>query len=324
MVFLISCLVAVSLGGVIYLVIDSTVGKTAIEKKRYKERIQNTESISSGGGISIEKTTFLGTLYLLNDSFQESEVIKRIALLLKMSGTKMSVARFFFLMTFGTLLVALVMIFVLKTKVLSSMIYPFLIFVGLPILFLIMKRRSYVKQFEENFPKALQSVRGSLQAGHGIGLAFETLAKESAFPINVEFTQVLSEVALGKVFTDSLADLAKRIRNKDFNMFVIALSVQQESGGNLVYVLKNLEATIRARQSLQKEMSALTAQAKMGSYVLLGLPIGVFFIIKLVNPNYMDPFFEPGLGTQLLYGAIGMYGAGVLTILKITSVRIAS
>ena len=128
--------------------------------------------------------------------------------------------------------------------------------IGVPLLiisFLAQRRR---KKMQEQFPVALDVFVRSLRSGHPIAGALELLTEEMEDPIGSEFGLATDEVAYGADLTDALNDIAERWDLDDIRMFVVSLSVQNETGGNLAEILDNLSKVIRERASLFLKVSS--------------------------------------------------------------------
>jgi len=71
----------------------------------------------------------------------------------------------------------------------------------------------------------------------------------------------------------SLTNLTKRIPVQDFRIFVAAVLIQRESGGNLAEVLDKVVQTSRERFRLKKQVSVHTAQGRLTGWVLSFMPL---------------------------------------------------
>ena len=115
------------------------------------------------------------------------------------------------------------------------------------------------KKVEQQFPVALDIFVRALRAGHPIAAAIELLTKEMEDPIGSEFGLVGDEVAYGAELTQALGSMAERWDLEDIRMFVVSLSVQNETGGNLAEILENLSKVIRERASMMMKVRALSS-----------------------------------------------------------------
>jgi tight adherence protein B len=79
----------------------------------------------------------------------------------------------------------------------------------------------------------------------------------------------------------------------DLTMLVTVINIQAEVGGNLADVLDGVVTTIRERVRIFQEIRSLTAQQRITSYALAGLPFIVGGAVMAINPGYMMPLFSP-------------------------------
>ena len=89
----------------------------------------------------------------------------------------------------------------------------------------------------------------------------------------------------------------------DVRLFVIALLVQKETGGNLVEILDNLAHVIRERFKIAGDVRVRTAQGRLTAGVLIALPLVMLFLLHLVNPDYIKTLFVEHMGKLMLLGA---------------------
>ena len=194
--------------------------------------------------------------------------------------------------------------------------------IGVPLLvisFLAQRRR---KRMQEQFPMALDIFVRSLRTGHPIAGALELLTQEMEDPIGSEFGLVTDEIAYGAELTDALNDMADRWDLDDIRMFVVSLSLQSETGGNLAEILDNLSSVIRERASLYLKVRALSSEGRMTGLMLTGLPIFTFVLVFLLNPGFYldvaaDPIFYIGFPLLLVW-----YVVGVIAIRKLVNIKV--
>lgn len=161
----------------------------------------------------------------------------------------------------------------------------------------IRKRNS---DFINKFPDALDMIVRSVRSGFPLSTALQMLAENAEEPVRGEFRQVVDDLALGRTLTEALARLAIRINEPDIRFFVVVLSVQQETGGNLSEIVSNLSGVIRKRKHLRLKIRAMTSEGKATGWVLGGLPVFVFGALTLVSPEYLQPFYTDSLGNIML------------------------
>lgn len=194
------------------------------------------------------------------------------------------------------------------------------VFLPLSILSMIATRRR--KRVEQQFPIALDVFVRALKAGHPIASALMILTEEMEDPIGSEFGLVSDEVSYGSELTDALSDMAERWDLDDIRMFVVSLTVQSETGGNLAEILENLSTVIRARASLFLKVRALSSEGRMTGWLLTVLPIFAFVSMFAVNPEFYlrvaeDSYFIIGFITLMT-----MYVVGFVMIKKLVDIKV--
>ena len=194
--------------------------------------------------------------------------------------------------------------------------------VGLPVIVISRIAQRRYKRMEEQFPVAIDIFTRSLRAGHPIASAIFLVTEEMADPIGSEFGLVSDEVAYGAELTDALAAMAERWNLEDMRMFVVSVSVQSETGGNLAEILENLSNVIRARASMYMKVRALSSEGRMSGWMLTVLPVLTLISLFLVSPGFyfdvaQDPIFLIGFPALLL-----LYGIGVLIIRRIVDLKV--
>jgi len=186
-----------------------------------------------------------------------------------------------------------------------------------PFVFIMLERLKRKKRFSEGFPDAIARIAGSLRAGYSMQMAIEALLEDSRPLIAEEFRRVLAEMEVGQGFEVALQKMLERIDTPDLRLFIASISIQRESGGNLAELMDNLEATIRQRFELQRELQAAAAQAKFSGAVLSFLPLFVGIALFFIHRNYILFFFQDPIGRNLFWLCITGQVLGFLTIHKL-------
>ena len=170
------------------------------------------------------------------------------------------------------------------------------------------QRRS--EKFADQLEQTLPLMGGSLRAGFGIMQALDAVARESESPTSDEFHRLIVETRLGRDLTDAMAALAARVTSEDFNWVVQAIEIHRQVGGDLAEVLDNVYATIRDRNKIRRQIKALSAEGRFSALVLFILPLAMFGVITVLNPNYISELTTHTIGIALLIGAAALMTLG--------------
>ncbi len=154
------------------------------------------------------------------------------------------------------------------------------------------KAKKRLALIEEQLPDAVELMVRSLRVGHPFSSAVNIVAREVADPLGSEFGVIADESAYGREVSESLKSLAERMDMQDLRFLAVAVTIQQQSGGNLAEILDGLAKVIRARFKLFRRVKAITAEAKWSGMFLSVFPILALVAINVIQPNYYDEVKE--------------------------------
>ena len=195
-------------------------------------------------------------------------------------------------------------------------------FLPLPFLYVRHRRAKRLSKLEQQLPEALGMMVSALRVGHSLIASLGAVAQDSREPISGEIRKCFEEQNYGVDLRTALVNLTQRAPIQDFRIFVAAVLIQKESGGNLAEVLEKVAETTRERFRLKKQVSVHTAQGRLTGWILSLLPLGLGLAMYFVNPDGMSILWKRPIGLKLLYTAIGMDIVGALIIRKIVRIRV--
>lgn len=182
------------------------------------------------------------------------------------------------------------------------------------------QRRSekFLKQLPDAIDIMIRSVRAGLPIIEGIGV----VRKEFLAPLGPEFNTIRDKVHFGATLDEALWEIAGRIDRPEFNFFVICISVQKETGGNLTEALENLSRILRQREQMKMKVKALSSEARASAYILSAMPFLLTILVMFMNPGYLDLLFDDPRGNMLMYMGLGSLASGVMVMMKMVRFRI--
>lgn len=194
--------------------------------------------------------------------------------------------------------------------------------IGLPMLFVSFLAQRRRKKMQEQFPVALDIFVRALRSGHPVSSAIELLTQEMNDPIGTEFGLISDEISYGADLHEALEDMAERWDLEDIRMFVVSLSVQNETGGNLAEILDALSKVIRERAALFLKVRALSSEGRMTGWLLTALPVITFVLLFAGNPEFYlevasDPIFYIGFPIMILWFIFGVFWIKNMVNLKV-------
>jgi tight adherence protein B len=176
----------------------------------------------------------------------------------------------------------------------------FLILVGgaaavgasLPFAYVFLKRGQRLNKLTGQLPDAFDLMARVIRAGQTMSQALQAVADEFEAPLAGEFAYCFEQQNLGLPPEVALRDLARRTGLLEIKIFVLALLVQQQTGGNLAELLDKLSGIIRERFKVRGKVRALTAEGRMQAVVLLALPPLMFLLMLFLNRSYAQVLLD--------------------------------
>lgn len=225
------------------------------------------------------------------------------------------------------LIIWLILIFIPAGLVIlfSNELIPAVTLIGmgalLPPIYIKKQQKKRTMKFESQLSDALMVICNCIRSGLTFQQALETSAEQMDAPISQEFARVMREVRYGNNLEKALNNMVKRVGSVDLMLAVSAVNIQRQTGGNLSVILENIASTIKERQKVKDDIRVLTSTGRISGGVIGMLPVGMFLILLLINPDYIKLFFETQLGIILLFVAGIMELIGFLVVKKIVTVK---
>ncbi|MEQ6201452.1 type II secretion system F family protein [Sulfitobacter sp. HNIBRBA2951] len=194
--------------------------------------------------------------------------------------------------------------------------------IGAVFMWISMKAGKRMAMIEEQLPDAVELMVRSLRVGHPFSNAISIVSKEVQDPLASEFGVIADEAAYGRDVGEALKDMAERLDMQDLRFLAVAVTIQQQSGGNLAEILAGLAKVIRARFRLFRRVKAITAEAKWSGKFLSAFPLMALVVIQVGDPHYYDevketPYFIPACFFVGIFLGVNLLVMRVLTNIKV-------
>jgi tight adherence protein B len=185
-----------------------------------------------------------------------------------------------------------------------------------PIWYVNMKRNARIEKLLSQLPDAFDLMSRVIRAGQTMSQGLQAVADEFLPPIAGEFAFCYEQQNLGLPPETALRELARRTGLLELKIFVLAMMVQQQTGGNLAELLDKLSHIIRERYKMRGKIRALTAEGRLQATVLLGLPPGLFALMMAMKPEFAGVLLQ---SPSLLWMTLISEAIGGLWIWKIVN-----
>lgn len=188
-------------------------------------------------------------------------------------------------------------------------------FLGLPrwVLGFLAKKRA--TKMTAQFADGIDIIVRGVKSGLPLIECLRIIARESSAPLGPEFAALTDNMAMGAELERALQSLYKRVPLPEINFFVIVLTIQSKSGGNLSEALGNLSNVIRSRRMMREKVKAMSSEAKASAGIIGSLPFAVGTMVYFTTPAYVMELFITETGHFLLFVAFCLYSTGI-TIMR--------
>lgn len=186
----------------------------------------------------------------------------------------------------------------------------------LPYAYVSHSRKRRLDALRAQLPDALELMARILRAGQTVAQAMNSVSEEFAPPLGTEFGYCYDQQNLGLAPDIAFRELARRTGAMEIKIFVLAMMVHRQAGGNITELFDKLANIVRQRFRIRGEVKSLTAEGRVQAMILLGLPICMWFGLLLINRPYALALFDhPWLITATLCSM----GLGAFWIHKIVN-----
>jgi tight adherence protein B len=209
-----------------------------------------------------------------------------------------------------------------RFKLVPSLMFALALGIGIPHWLVGRMGKKRIAAFLKLFPEAIDLMVRALRSGLPISDAIVNAGQEIGDPVGTELRTIESGMRLGRELDELLWDIARRIDVPEYRFFIIALSVQRETGGNLAETLSNLSDVLRKRRTMRAKARAMAAEARASTAILGCLPIVVSILLLLTSPQYIMILFVDVRGLMMIGVALGMLATGIFIMTKMARFEI--
>ncbi len=164
--------------------------------------------------------------------------------------------------------------------------------------------------------EAFELMSSTLRAGQSMAQSMLAVATDFPSPIADEFMLCFEQQNLGLDPEVAMRQLARRTGLLELRIFVVAVLVQRQVGGNLSEILQGLAHVVRERFRTQALIQTLTAEGRLQAVILMALAPFLLLMMVFMNRDYMQSLLDTPM---LLVAMAVLQGIGWLWIRKIVN-----
>lgn len=252
-----------------------------------------------------------------NKNVQKKSWVERKLYKLQMAKLPFGLGGYFLIMFMGVVATYIIANFMIGSPGIAAVVSVCGIVV--PEIIISFAERKARLQFEEAFIRALKNMSSVARSGGSIYQAVKSVRDTETLPILIreEFETIIEDYNTARIKTldEGFFNLYYKTKNNDVLNVAIAIQIQEETGGNLAYLLNTIAEGISSKHLIQRQNRAVMSQAKLSGNFISIMPIVFVGIIRIVYPSYYDSL------TKVLWGKILMAICFVVIIIGIMLVN---
>jgi len=260
-----------------------TLGTSRADSRKLKQRLEGVILAHGDSEASIIKEKYLNRLGSIERSLERFPGMPGLKTLLEQAGKQHIAYRF----ALSVLLLSggIALMVWMNFHHLIFTLAAFIVAAALPVVWLNKQRSKRLDKFEEQLPEALQMMARALRTGYPFTECMKIVSTEMSEPISQEFGMTYEEINYGRNIEVAFALMIERVPSLSLIAMATAIIIQRETGGNLAEVLLKISDVLRGRFKLQRRIKTLSAEGMLSAWVLLLLPLALFGLMSLMNPE---------------------------------------
>lgn len=250
------------------------------------------------------------------------DIGQRLTLRIQQAGLEITARNYLLLCSAISVVIIFVTLLLLKQPFLIGLLLGLIIGFGIPHFYTGIRIARQKRAFLKLFPDAIELIVRGLRAGLPVNESMKTVAEEIPEPVAPAFSEICEQVKLGIPVEKAMADMATNLKMTEFNFFVISITLQRETGGNLGEILSNLAEVLRQRHMLKLKIKAMASEARASAVIVGALPFLVTLLLIFVSPDYLVPMIDDIRGNIATAIALGSLGTGIFIMNRLAKFKI--
>ncbi|MDA0835416.1 MAG: type II secretion system F family protein [Planctomycetota bacterium] len=186
-----------------------------------------------------------------------------------------------------------------------------------PLGVLMMVRMNRQNKILNQTPAMIEELARAAKTGRSLENCLLMVAQDTPAPLGTELQLCARRLQMGVSIREALQQLSYRTGLVSLNILSMALSVHQQTGGDLVHVLERLSRTIRDRLMFLGRLRAATIASRATAILMLIVPPGILIFFMVRDPEYFTNLMAAEWGKNLTIAAVFLEFIGALWIMRI-------
>jgi tight adherence protein B len=179
------------------------------------------------------------------------------------------------------------------------------------------RREAFIAQM----PELARVLANATNAGLSIATAIAIAGDELDEPAKTEMQRASTSLTFGNDLQSALDGIRERVGSREVSVLVSTLIVSARSGGSLVTALRDIADTLERRKETRREIRTILAQSLATGYLVIGMGLGLLFLLNAVQPGTVDAMLGSIVGQLALAVSALLFVGGFLVIRRMTRIE---
>lgn len=178
------------------------------------------------------------------------------------------------------------------------------------------------RRAEEQVPTFALALANALRSTPSVGDALRSVESVISEPLRSETGLALKETRLGRTTAEALEEMGRRVQSRALDTTLAAVTLGQETGGNLPKTLEALASALRELQRLEANLRSKTAALRAQVWVVGLAPILFMIVLEKMQAGYFDPMLASVPGRLAAGLAALLWAAAIVLARRILAVKV--
>ena len=178
-------------------------------------------------------------------------------------------------------------------------------------------RSNRQKEIRTQLPEAAEELARAARSGRNIESALYFVAGDTASPLGDELRLAVRRMDMGIDVASSVRDLPERTGVTSLTMLAAAISLHQDTGGDLVSVLERSAASVRDRMHFVNRMRAATIASRMASILMMVVPPLIIGFYLFRDQQYLTALMSSFWGRLTFWTGVVLQILGAILVFRI-------
>ncbi|MEQ5838152.1 type II secretion system F family protein [Paraburkholderia acidicola] len=176
------------------------------------------------------------------------------------------------------------------------------------------KRR---QQIVRQLPLFLDGIVRLIVLGNSVPASFQASLQTTDAPLRECLDHVSRMLRSGVEIDRALYHVAQIYRASELELVGAVLRLSVKYGGRADVMLDRMASFMRDLEQAERELTAMTAETKLSSFLLALLPVSIGGFLILTNPEYFGAMWYDPTGRELIYLAFGLQVLGAWLLYRL-------